>query len=188
MPALAHPLGFAGGRGRCYCLAMSRTVLTLALCLCTGAALAGASVPKASDAVDEAALSQAAAAGSQVAELALLCGWEADTGLVLQAKTAALMLATQAIEPDKRRYETMTRILASNVMTGHARAARRQVGNGGCVDAAEKAKWTSLRKHTLTLLATPPPARPAVPAPASAPAASPPPSAPAPVPARPPRL
>ena len=152
-----------------------------------GTAMAGSSVPKPGAGVDEAMLAQAAAAGSQVAELALLCGWEDDPGLVLQAKTAALMLATRAIEPDKRRFETMTRVLASDAMAGHARAARRQVGNGGCADAAEKAKWAGLRKHTLTLLATPPPkhATAAPPPAAVAPAEA---TAPSPDPAPPPPL
>jgi hypothetical protein len=151
-------------------------------CLGVFAGTADAGSPKPRAEVDVAVLAQAAAAGSQVAELALLCGWEEDTGLVLQAKTAALMLATQALQPDRLRYETMTRILNSDAMAGHARAARRQVGNGGCVDNAEKAKWTSLRKHTLTLLATPPPAtRPTSSLP-QAPAPAPP------APAMPPRL
>ena len=134
---------------------MVRIAVMAVLYAWAGSALAGASMPPAH--VDERALAQAAAAGSQVAELALLCGWENDTGLVLQAKTAALMLATQGVKPDKLRFETMSRVLGSPAMAGHARAARRQVGNGGCVDAGEKAKWTSLRKHTLTLLATPAP-------------------------------
>ena len=152
------------------------------LCLLAGAASAGSSVPKAGVVVNEPALAQAAAAGSQVAELALLCGWENDPGLVLQAKTAALMLATQSLQPDSLRYATMTRVLNSAAMAGHARAARRQVGNGGCVDAGEKAKWNSLRKHTLTLLATPPPPT----HPVAAPPAPPAPAAPASV--KPPRL
>jgi hypothetical protein len=157
---------------------MVRLCALVCACLLAGAASAGSSMPKAGVAVDEAALAQAAAAGSQVAELAQLCGWEPDTGLVLQAKTAALMLATQSIEPDTQRFQAMTRILNSTAMAGHARAARRQVGNGGCADAGEKAKWTSLRKHTLTLLATPPPKRPApaavgAPTPPAAPTTSP---------------
>jgi hypothetical protein len=159
---------------------MFRVVLMGCLCALSGPLMAGASVPK-EPAVDEALLAQAAAAGSQVAELALLCGWEEDTGLVLQAKTTALMLATQAIQPDSLRFATMTRVLDSAAMAGHAKAARRQVGNGGCVDAREKAKWTSLRKHTQTLLATPPPPRAATAAPPAAPPKQP--AVPAPPPA-----
>ena len=68
---------------------------------------------------------------------------------------------------DKLRYQTMTRVLNSEAMSGHARAARRQVGNGACVDVGEKAKWAGLRKHTLTLLATPPPKPTPAPAPPS---------------------
>jgi hypothetical protein len=150
---------------------MARVPMLLCLLLIAMTASAGSSKPKVEPVVDEAGAAQAAAAGSQVAELAQLCGWEADPALVLQAKTTALMLATQSIQPDKRRFEAMTRVLASDAMAGHVHAARRQVGNGGCVDEAEKSKWTSLRKHTLTLLATPPPPTRA---PAGAPAAPPP--------------
>ena len=172
---------------------MTRAGLFLLMLSVAGSAIAGSSVPKGQPVADEALLAQAAAAGSQVAELALLCGWENDTGLVLQAKTAALMLATQNVKPDSLRFATMTRVLDSAAMAGHARAARRQVGNGGCVDFGEKAKWTGLRKHTLTLLATPPPAHAAAapglapaPAPVPKPAPATPPAAAAPVP--PPRL
>lgn len=172
---------------------MNRVAVLLFCIVFAGGVQAGASVPKGQPVADEALLAQAAAAGSQVAELALLCGWENDTGLVLQAKTAALMLATQNVKPDSLRFATMTRVLDSAAMAGHARAARRQVGNGGCVDAGEKAKWTGLRKHTLTLLATPPPAHAAaapalvpVPAPVPKPAPATPPAATAPAP--PPRL
>lgn len=172
---------------------MPRAPLLFCLFTVAGAAWAGASVPRDGAPVDEVALSKAAAAGTQVAELAQLCGWENDPALVLQARTAALMLATQAVQPEKRRYEVMRRVLASNAMAGAERAAKRQVGNGGCVDANEKSKWSALRKHTLTLLANPaPPTHPAAPATAAAPApatATPaPPSAAKPAPATPPRL
>ena len=105
------------------------------------------------------------------AELALQCGWEADEGFVLQAKTAALRLATQDFKPDSRRFAVMARVLASDTMAGHVAAAKRKVGSGGCADAAERAKWTSLAKLTRTLLAAPvdpPPAgsQPATPPPA----------------------
>jgi hypothetical protein len=152
---------------------MPRCLLLSCLLLSSGTALAGASVPRDGAPVDEAALSKAAAAGTQVAELAQLCGWENDPALVLQARTAALMLATQAVQPEKRRYEVMRRVLASNAMAGAERAAKRQVGNGGCADAGEKSKWSGLRKHTLTLLANPAaPTQPATPATAAAPAAA----------------
>ena len=172
---------------------MPRVLLLSCLLLTTGTALAGASVPREGAPVDELALSKAAAAGAQVAELALLCGWENDPALVLQARTAALMLATQAVQPEKRRYEVMRRVLASNAMAGAERAAKRQVGSGGCADAGEKSKWSSLRKHTLTLLANPaPPTHPAEPASAAAPATAtrvPPPATVKPAaPATPPRL
>lgn len=154
---------------------MSRAFVLGCLWVLASGTACASSMPKKEAAVDEAALAQGAAAGSQVAELASLCGWEADPALVLQAKTAALMLATQALTPEKYRYEVMSRVLASNAMAGHARAARRQVGNGGCVDAGEKSKWAALRRHTLTLLATPaPPTHPAsAPAGAAAPSTPP---------------
>ena len=149
---------------------MSRLSLLLSLFSVAGAAWAGASVPREGGPVDEVALSKAAAAGTQVAELAQLCGWENDPALVLQARTAALMLATQAVQPEKRRYEVMRRVLASNAMAGAERAAKRQVGSGGCADAGEKSKWNALRKHTLTLLANPaPPTHAAAPATSAAP-------------------
>lgn len=148
-----------------------RALVLACLSTAAGLAWAGASVPRDGAPVDEAALAKAAAAGTQVAELAQLCGWENDPALVLQARTAALMLATQAVQPEKRRYEVMRRVLASNAMAGAERAAKRQVGNGGCADAGEKSKWTGLRKHTLTLLANPaPPTHPAAPASSAAPA------------------
>ena len=153
---------------------MPRLPLLFCLISAAGAAWAGASVPRDGAPVDEVALSRAAAAGTQVAELAQLCGWENDPALVLQARTAALMLATQAVQPEKRRYEVMRRVLASNAMAGAERAAKRQVGSGGCADAAEKSKWGALRKHTLTLLANPaPPTHPAAPATAAPPASAP---------------
>ena len=152
---------------------MSRSLLLCCLLPVAGVAWAGASVPRDGVPVDEPALAKAAAAGTQVAELAQLCGWENDPALVLQARTAALMLATQAVQPEKRRYEVMRRVLASNAMAGAERAAKRQVGSGGCADASEKSKWSALRKHTLTLLANPaPPTQPAAPATATAPASA----------------
>lgn len=122
----------------------------------------------------EADATQAAVAAAVVAELALQCGWENDATFVLQAKTAALRLATQDLRPDSRRFAAMSRVLGSEAMTGHIAVAKRKVGSGGCADRAERDKWSSLAKLTRTLLAAPvdPPAHrpaPATPAPAPAP-------------------
>ena len=153
---------------------MSRIASLLVLALVAAAPARGNDASAQRDreaAAAEAHATQASAAAATAAELALQCGWEADEGFVLQAKTAALRLATQDFKPDSRRFAVMARVLASDTMAGHVAAAKRKVGSGGCADAAERAKWTSLAKLTRTLLAAPvdpPPAgsQPATPPPA----------------------
>jgi hypothetical protein len=150
---------------------MSRTASLLVLALVAASPARGndATAQLNRDAAKaEAHATQAAVAAATAAELALQCGWESDGGFVLQAKTAALRLATQDFKPDSRRFAVMARVLASNAMAGHVAAAKRRVGTGGCADAGERGKWHSLAKLTRTLRAAPvdpPPSRPAAPPP-----------------------